>query len=212
MTGLAQQTRDGWQRHLAVAHHSHVGLDVLVNLSPVDIEMYDFRLPCIGRRQTGHTVAETHTNSYQHVALLRLLVRSKAAVHAQHTHIQRMTGLQSRKAKQRAGGWNVGFLQELEQLIMCISQFNTLPHQSQRSLGVVNQFGCSLHSRGVEFGIRLVTAHARHMHRLPLALLHLGILREVEHNRSRTTATGDIESTADGPRHILRMTNLIAPF
>ena len=95
---------------------------------------------------------------------------------------------------------------------MCISQFNTLPHQSQRSLGVINQFGCSLHSRGIEFGIRLVTSHTRHMHRLPFALMHLRILREVEHHRSRTTATGDIESPADGPRHILWTPNLIAPF
>ena len=212
MTGLAQQTRDGWQRHLAVAHHSHIGLDVLVYLGPVDIELYDFRLLGVSGRQSRHTVAETHTDGDEHVTLLRLLVRCKTAVHTQHTHVQRMIGLQGRKTEQRPGGRNIGFLQELEQFVMCITQFHTLPHQRQRSLGIIDQFGGSLHSCAVELGIRLVAAHARHMHRLPFALMHLRILGEVEHHRSWTAATGDIESPTDSPSHILWTPNLIAPF
>ena len=133
-------------------------------------------------------------------------------MHSQHAHVQRMIRLQSRQTEQCAGGRNVCLLQKLEQLTMGISQLNALPHQSQRSLGIVDEFGSSLHGGIVEFGIRLITTHTRHTDGLPYALVHLCILREVEHYRARTTATSDIESTTHRPRYIFRTTNLITPF
>ena len=44
----------------------------------------------IRRRKPGHAVAETHADSDEHVALLRLHVRSIASVHAEHAHVQGM--------------------------------------------------------------------------------------------------------------------------
>lgn len=39
---LVQQTGNGWQTLLAVAHHSHIGLDNLINLSLVNVRWIIF--------------------------------------------------------------------------------------------------------------------------------------------------------------------------
>ena len=98
MVGLIQQGRQGRQRLLTVGHHSHIGLDVLVYLTLVDIKVYNLRLLGVCLRITCHAVAETHTNGNEHVALLFLQVHSVVAVHAQHTDIQGMVRGQRRES------------------------------------------------------------------------------------------------------------------
>ena len=87
---LLEQTCDGGQRNLAVAHHSHSGLHVLVYLRAVYVEVDDLGLFGIGVQAASHTVAETHADGNEHIALLFLHVGSITAVHAEHAHIERM--------------------------------------------------------------------------------------------------------------------------
>ena len=206
-----QQRRQRRQRLLAVGHHRHIGLHILVYLATVNIQMNNLGLLGIGLRITRHTVGEAHADSYQHVALLLLQIDGIVAMHAQHTHIQRMVGGQSAQSQHRAAGGNISFLQECLQLFLRIAQLNALTNQSQRALGIVDQLGSLAHSIHIQLGISHIAAYEVHLLRLPLHLLDLSIAGEVEHHRAWPTAAGNIESTADGPGNILSTAYLVAP-
>ena len=92
---LVQQTCDGWQRLFAVTDDSDIRLYHLVYLGLVNIEMNHLSLRSILGRNTRDTVAESHTDGYQHITLLRLHVGGIRAMHTEHTHIERMIAGQS---------------------------------------------------------------------------------------------------------------------
>ncbi len=206
-----QQSRDSGQRLLTVCHYSHIGLHVLVYLATVNIQMNNLGLLGIRLRITRHTVGETHTDSYQHVALLLFQVDGIVAVHTQHTHVQGMVGWQCRQTQHGASGRNIGFLQECLQLLLCITQLYALPYQRQGALGIVDQFGSLTYSLVIQLGLGYVRTHEINLLGFPFYLLYLCITREVEHYRTRATATCNIERTTDSPSHILGMTNLVSP-
>ena len=52
--------------------------------------MDDFCLFGVSLQITRHTVAETHADSDEHIALLFFQIHSVVAVHTKHTDIQRM--------------------------------------------------------------------------------------------------------------------------
>ena len=208
---LIQQGCDSWQRLLTVGHHSHIGLHVLVDLTAVDIEMDDFGLLGIGLQIARHTVAEAHADGNEHIALLLLQIDGIVAVHAQHAHIERMVGRKGRKPQHRTTCGDVGFFQELNQFALCIAEFDPLPHKGQRLLGIVDELGSLTDSLSIELRIRHIGTHEADLAGLPVDLLDLRVLGKVEHHRTRTTRTGDVERTAHSPRHILSMTDLIAP-
>ena len=93
-----------------------------------------------------------------------------------------------------------------------MSQLYTLPYQCQGLLGMVNQFDSLLHSLLVELRISNIGTNEIYLLGFPIHLFHLCITGEVQYYRTRTTATGNIEGTADSPCDILCMANLIAPF
>ena len=95
---------------------------------------------------------------------------------------------------------------------MSIAQFHAVTHEGERLLGIIDEFGSFLHRLLVYLRIRIVRSHLLALHWLVLTSSHLGILGEVEDNRTWATATCNIEGTAHSPRHILRTTNLIRPF
>ena len=142
---LLQQTGDGRQRHLAVAHHSNIGLHVLVDLGLIDVEMYNFCLLGISVETSCHTVAEAHAYGNEHITLVLHDVRRIVAMHSEHAHIKRMVAWKGRQTEQGACCGNVGTLQELNQLVLRSTKFHTLTHKSQRTLSSVNQFGSLLH-------------------------------------------------------------------
>ena len=211
MVSFPDEGREGRQRLLTVGHDGHISLHVLVNLAGIDVEVDDLRLLSIGLEVTRHTVAEAHTDGDEHVALLLLEVDGVVAVHAQHTSVERMIGGQRGEAEHRATSRDIGFLEEPDELALRIAEFDTLPHQCQRFLGMVDQFGSLAHSLSVELRIRHIGTDEVHLHRLPVDLLDLCILGEVEHHRTRTARAGDVERTAHSPRYILGMTDLIRP-
>ena len=95
---------------------------------------------------------------------------------------------------------------------MSTTQFHTMTYQRKWALGIINQFSCLLYSLGIYGRIRIVRGNLLTFHRFPLTSSNLGILGKVENDRTRTTAAGNIESTAHSPSHILWTTNLISPF
>ena len=86
-----------------------------------------------------------------------------------------------------------------------------MTHQCQRTLGRVDKFSRNLNSRLLWSGIRHIAAHEIHLSGHPFGLIDLGVLREVENDRTWTTSAGDIESTADSPCYIFGTANLVAP-
>ena len=169
------------------------------------------RLLGISFRVTSHTVGETHTDSYQHVALLFLQVHGIVAVHTQHANIQRMVGRQCRKSQHCSAGRNICLLQESLQFFLSVTQFHALTYDGQRLLGIVNQFRSRLDSLLLQRGVGNIRTNEVNLLRLPLYLLHLGILGEVKHHGTGTATACDIESTAHRPCYILGMTNLVSP-
>ena len=115
------------------------------------------------------------------------------------------------EAEHRAASRDISFLEEPDEFALGIAEFDALPHQCQRLLGMVDQFGSPTHGLSVELRIRHVGTDEVHLRRLPVDLLDLCILGEVEHHRTRTARAGDVERAAHGPRHILGMTDLIRP-
>ena len=79
---LIEQCGEGRQRLLTVGHHSHIGLYILVYLAAVDIQMDNLSLLGVGLQIARHTIAEAHTNGYEHVTLLFLQVDGIVAMHA----------------------------------------------------------------------------------------------------------------------------------
>ena len=76
---------------------------------------------------------------------------------------------------------------------------------------MVDQFSCLTYCLRIQFRIRHIRTHKIDLTGLPVDLLDLGILGKVEHHRTGTTRTGDVERTAHCPRHILSMTDLVTP-
>ena len=140
-----------------------------------------------------------------------LHVHGVVAVHAQHTDVQRMVGGQGGESEHRTACRDIGFLEEGLQFALGITQFHALPHECQGLLGVVDELGSLAHSLGIELGIRHVGTDEVDLLRIVVDLLHLGVLGKVEHHRTGTACTGDVEGTTDGPRHVFGVTDLITP-
>ena len=99
-------------------------------------------LSCVSAEFSGDAVVETHSDGNQQVALLSLYVRCKTSVHTKHTHVERMVSGQGGESQQRACCGQVGLLNELTQLILGITQLNSVSYQNQRLLSVVNKTDC----------------------------------------------------------------------
>ena len=84
-----------------------------------------------------------------------------------------------------------------------------MSHECQRFLGIVDEFGSLTQGLGIELGIWHVGTDEVYLTGFPVDLLDLSVLGEVEHHRTGTASTGDIEGPADGPRHILSMADLV---
>ena len=211
MVVLVYQRCQSGQRLLAVGNHSHVGLHVLVYLAAVDVQMNHLCLLGIGLQRASDTVAETHADGNEHIALLLFHVRRIVAVHAQHAHVQRMVGGQCRESEHRAACRNARFLEESLQFFLRIAEFHALPHESKRLLGRVNHLCRLTHSILVEFRICHVRTHEIDLLCMEIDHLGLRVLGEVEHHRTRATAACDVERTAYRPRDVLGMAYLVTP-
>ena len=95
MNILVQETSDGRQRLLAIANHSHISLDDFIDFRLINIKMDNLSLLGIFGRNARDTVAESHTDGYEHITLLSLHIGSIRTMHTEHTHIKRMVARKS---------------------------------------------------------------------------------------------------------------------
>ena len=130
MNILVQQTGNGWQTLLAVAHHSHIGLDNLINLSLVNVQVNNLGL---GAYLEGTPVIRSlkRIPMAMSITLLGLHVGSIRTVHAEHTHVERVVARQGRK--DRAGFCRQGYLpsREFDEFIMCTAKLYSMTHEGR---------------------------------------------------------------------------------
>ena len=132
-------------------------------------------------------------------------------MHAQHTLVQRMIIRQCGKSQHRGTARDVGLLDEINQFLVCITQFHALSHQHKGAFGVVNQLYCLLYRCHIGIWHRVVTAYIIHLCRLIFYHLCLCTLGKVEYHRTRSAALGDIESTCHRLRNVVGIANHVAP-
>ena len=111
---------------------------ILVNLTTIDVQMYNLGLLSICFSVARNTIRETHAYSYQHVTFLLFQVDSIVAMHAQHSDIQRVVRRKGRESQHGATSRDIGFLQECFQIFLSITKFYPLSNKSQRFLSIIN--------------------------------------------------------------------------
>ena len=77
---------------LGVAVNAGVNEYVFVELTAVDVDVYDFCLRGKFSGMSGHAVAEAHANGNDEVAIHGGYVASHVAVHANHAHVEPVVG------------------------------------------------------------------------------------------------------------------------
>ena len=174
--------------------------------------MNDLCLSGVCIKFAGHTVIKTHSHGYQHITFIGLDIRTEITVHTQHTFIEPVVGRQSRKSQQSASARHIGFLDKGTQFILCITKLHSLTDQNQWFTSTVYQFGSFLKTLFIRVGLRIITTDKIKPHRFIVHHFYLSILGKVQHNRTGTSASGNIKSACHCPSHILCPTNLIAPF
>ena len=97
--------------------------------------MNDLSLFSVGIQIACYTVVETHTDRNQHITFIRFHIRRHISMHSQKTFIQAIIGRHGRCTQQSPCSWNIGFIKKCHQLLLCISQHNTLSDQCIRLLG-----------------------------------------------------------------------------
>ena len=178
-----------------ISEHLHINRYILPDLRVVDIQMNHFCLFGVCLQITCDTIVETHTDSDQHIAFVGLPVRSDIAMHTEHPLIQRKIGRQRRQTKNGRTGGNVILHQKCFQLFFGTSQQDTLSDQAERFLRFIDQCSSCLDPILVDIRFRLIAADIIHFLIFILHQSYLGILCQIEHDRSRTSGRSNIEST-----------------
>ena len=166
----------------------------------------------IGGEFACDAVVETHADGDEQITFLRVFVRSQTAVHAEHAHVERMAGGQSRKTEERASGRCSCFFDEGPQFFACVAQFNALSDKHQWALGLVDQFGGFFNAGAAGGRHRHIAAYVVNFRRHVCCLFRLCALREIEHHGARTAAACDVECAAHGPGHVFGGAYLVGPF
>ena len=200
------------KHRLGIAVNGYVGLDYLVKFRRVDIHMYHLCLlhKCIC--VAGYTVVKSHTHCYHHVGTGGGYVGCNISVHSEHTHIQRVSGWYGRFSEQGASHRYLCFLGKRFQLRLGLCKLYSVSGKNERTLGSIYQCGSCINVALLHLGIGYIAAYVvALLVVVPFHLLKLGILRKVEHHRSRTSRCGYIECSRHRPLYVLGTAYLVAP-
>ena len=189
----------------AVADDRHVDVDVLVDRGRIDIDVDFLRAGREGIEPAGDAVVEARADADHHIAIVHRHVGFQRAVHAEHAHPLRIGGRKGAEPHQRRGDRIAGELDQLAQQIA--RRLAGIDHAAagveQRPLGVRHQLDRLLDLLDVALDLRLV-AGVREILRLGIdALGELDVLRDIDHDRSRPPAGGDMERLVQHARQIL---------
>ena len=113
----ADQRIEALEHFIAVSGNAHIHLDILVDLSRVDIDLNDPGLLRKGTRVADDPVREPAAHRNQQVAVGYRQVRRLRAVHPQHAKIQRVIAVKRALSHQRITDRRVQVVRQLLQLL-----------------------------------------------------------------------------------------------
>ena len=122
------------QRLAQVGDDRRVGLDVLVHLRRVDVDVDLLRVDRVGREVAGDAIVEAHAERQQQVGLLNRVIDPRFAVHAHHADVERMAGRETAETEQRHRHRRVDPLRELPHFGHRAALQNALARKDDRLL------------------------------------------------------------------------------
>ena len=202
MLVLLDERQNRLEDPAGVAGDGERGGDVLVDLTVVDVDLYDLcragKLGHLGRNAVGETGAECN----QQIRLVRSSAGGNPAVHADHAEIQRILLIQRADAHHRMACRNFRLVHQLFQRLARARADDAAAEIDRRTLALVDHVRQLLNIIHVD--LRKRTRLDCRL-RLVLAFRRGDILRDIDQNRSRTAAHRDLKREADGVGQILDM-------
>ena len=175
------------------------------------------RLRCIACRNPCRPVTETCPHSHYQVGFLRHPVRGEMSVHTGIPHIQRMIRRHTGKAEKSGRYRRPGLFRQFAEGISRPRYYDSVSRKYQRSLGIIYH-RCHRSSKVTGWASRWFRKRSGHIFKelLPvvhkIGHLHLGVLGETYHHRTRLAGGCDMKSLRHHGRNLLRLRYLIAPF
>ena len=198
--------RDHVFEHMgAVADDRHVDLDVLVDRRRIDVDMDLGRAGREGVEPAGDAVVEARADADHQIAIVHRPVRLPGAVHAEHAEPLRIGGLVGAEPHQGRGDRKAGELDEFAQQRAGARAGvdDAAAGVEQRALGARHQLDGVLDPVGIALQLGLV-ALVLECRRLGIgALGELDVLRDVDDDRPRPAARGDVERLVQHARQVL---------
>ena len=127
------------QHHLEIAHYRHSGLDVLVQLRGVHVDVHHLGIGCKVAQPSGNPVIEAHPQPDQEVGLVNGQVVVGHAVHSGHAHVQYMVRWQGTDAQQRGYHGDLGFFRQLDELVIRLRNEHAVTSHNHWPLRIVDQ-------------------------------------------------------------------------
>ncbi len=122
------------QRLAQVRHDRGIGLDVLVDLGRIDVDVDLLRVDRVGLDVAGDAIVEPHAEREEQVGFLNRVVDPRLAVHAHHADVERMAGREAAEAEQRHRDRRVDALGELPHFLHRAALQDALPREDDRPL------------------------------------------------------------------------------
>ena len=188
----------------AIADDRNVDVDVLVDRRSIDIDMYLLRARRERVEPSGDPVVEARADADHQIAIVHRPVGFPRAVHTEHAKPLRIGGRVGTKPHQRRRDRIAGkldeFAQELARLRAGID--DAAAGVEHRTLRALHQLDGRLDLVDVALQPRLV-ALVRKFVRLEVHPLgELNVLRDVDHDRTRPSAAGDVERFVQNARQV----------
>ena len=202
----------GLENFARISINAQVHRHKLAYFGCIYVYMNHFGLTGISRDRSGHPVVETHTHSNEQVTFIGFDIRSEIAVHSEHTLEMAESGRQGAQSEKSGTCRYIPFLEKIHKSLFCPAHQYALTEDHERPGGLVYH-SCSL------VKLSLTSLSLRHIaaDEIALGILELGksslrILGKVQHHRSRTTCTGNVECPCHCPGHVFGTPDLIIPF
>ena len=192
----------------AIADDGDIGLDVLVDRGAVDIDVDLLRSGREGIDPPGDAVVEARADADHHVAIVHGVVGFVGAVHAEHAEPLRVGGGIGAEPHQRRGDGKAGHADELAQFLAGAGPGidDAAAAIEDRALGARHQLDRLRDRALIAAGPRVIALVLRIGEAGVLAARELDVLRDIDHDRSGTAGTRDVERLVQHARervHVL---------
>ena len=189
----------------AIADDGEIGLDVLVDRGRVDVDVDLLRSRREGVEPAGDPIVEARADGDHQIAIVHRPVGFPGAVHAKHAEPLLIGGREGAEPHQRRGDGKAGELHELAQQLARgrAGIDHAAAGVKQRTFGHAHHVDGLLDPVEVALDLRPIAAVLKLLRLGIGALGELDVLRDVDHDRPRPSARGDVESLMQRARQIL---------